>query len=189
MIPQVALTVTRLLCFDPGKTTGVATLIVTPGLLRIETDTLSYLFETYSAQDSEKLTRYLTIPVDKVIIEKVRTFHASVDQSGVVMMGYLQGALATLAPKNPEVLFQTPSVKEVSKKWPIGKVIMDALKVSKASEHVKDAVAHGVYYLVKNGDIPIDGLTDGVTDINLLVHGVEHKCIITQAGSKGGKVK
>lgn len=151
-----------LYCFDPGATTGIAVL----QLKSMPSDErFPYELESFKVTQVENILKDLpsinkvqelllmstTTGESRVIIEKVRTAHPSIDQTGVSVMGGLQALVLTrpigtdLA--HPIPVLQAPQNKEAAKKWPIGASILGCLKYQ-TSEHQRDALLHGIYYLV-----------------------------------------
>lgn len=134
----------KILCLDPGKTTGVAVLQVhekTPQLIFFseETDvTLLSIEELFLGCD--------VVVCEEFLVRPAKARKGAFDWQDMVAPRVI-GAATTLAKKYEKIFVtQSPSVK------PIGYGFANLKYVKgKKGVHIQDAVAHGMYWAVKSG--------------------------------------
>ena len=124
----------RLLCFDPGATTGVADLLIHPtGVILIDRAAEISSFrgiENFLEPDINGIAPVLCI------CELLTVQHPTFRQIGVEVMGAIH-FLCYLW--DIEVIFQPPSKMEAPRR-------LHPLKKEIRSEHARDAIHHGIAY-------------------------------------------
>lgn len=132
------------LCLDPGKTTGVA-------VLQINEKTPRIIFFDEEKDETLLSIEQLFVDCDIVVCEEFlvrpgKARQGAFDWQDMVAPRVIGSATTLAARYKKKFILQSPSIK------PIGYGFANLKYVKgKKGQHINDAVAHGMYYLVRSG--------------------------------------